>query len=160
MLTRSNVIAFLESLRKTETLDPMHRWIGTYNLFRIYLLRFFKWLYYPDIEPDKRPKPSIVENLARLKRKEKSIYKPSDLWTQQDDLLFLKYCPSKRDNCYHVMSRDLSCRPHEILYRRRLNKNWQKSSFMISVLSLGPTCGFMVLSLGLVYNTRISPIQK
>lgn len=114
MLTRSNVIAFLESLRKTETLDPMHRWIGTYNLFRIYLLRFFKWLYYPDIEPDKRPKPSIVENLARLKRKEKSIYKPSDLWTQQDDLLFLKYCPSKRDKCYHAISRDLSCRPHEI----------------------------------------------
>jgi hypothetical protein len=35
VLTRSNVIAFLESLRKTETQDPMHRWIGTYNLFRI-----------------------------------------------------------------------------------------------------------------------------
>jgi integrase len=93
----------------------MHKWIGTYNLFRIYLLRFFKWLYYQDIEPDKRPKPSVVENLARLKRKEKSIYKPSDLWTQQDDLLFLKYCPSKRDKCYHAISRDLSCRPHEIL---------------------------------------------
>ena len=93
----------------------MHKWIGTYNLFRIYLLRFFKWLYYPDIEPSKRPKPPVVENLAQLKRKEKSIYKPSDLWTQQDDLLFLKYCPSKRDKCYHAISRDLSCRPHEIL---------------------------------------------
>ena len=114
-LTRSNVISFLESLRKTEIQDPMHRWIGTYNLFRIYLLRFFKWLYYPDILPDKRPKPSVVENLAQLKRKEKSIYKPSDLWTQQDDLLFFKYCSSKRDKCYHAMSRDLSCRPHEIL---------------------------------------------
>jgi integrase len=93
----------------------MHKWIGTYNLFRIYLLRFFKWIYYPDIEPGKRPRPSAVENIAQLKRKEKSIYKPSDLWTQQDDLLFLKYCPSKRDKCYHAMSRDLSCRPHEIL---------------------------------------------
>ena len=79
VLTRSNVIAFLDSLRKTETQDPMHRWIGTYNLFRVYLLRFFKWLYYPDIEPNKRPKPTIEENLARLKRKEKSIYKPSDI---------------------------------------------------------------------------------
>jgi hypothetical protein len=59
-LTRSNVIAFLESLRKTETQDPMHKWIGTYNLFRIYLLRFFKWLYYSDIEPDKRPKPCFI----------------------------------------------------------------------------------------------------
>jgi integrase len=57
----------------------------------------------------------VVENIAQLKRKEKSIYKPSDLWTQQDDLLFLKYCPSKRDKCYHAVSRDTSCRPHEIL---------------------------------------------
>jgi integrase len=37
------------------------------------------------------------------------------LWTQQDDLLFLKYCPSARDRCYHAISRDTSCRPHEIL---------------------------------------------
>jgi integrase len=56
-----------------------------------------------------------VENLPQLKRKEKSIYKPSDLWTQQDDLLFLKFCPISRDRLYHVISRDTSCRPHEIL---------------------------------------------
>ncbi len=78
-------------------------------------MRFFKWLYYPDIEPDKRPKPEIVQNIPQLKRKEKSIYKPTDLWTSEDDLLFLKYCPSKRMKCYHAMSRDLSCRPHELL---------------------------------------------
>jgi integrase len=30
-------------------------------------------------------------------------------------LLFLKYCPTKRERCYHAISRDLSCRPHEIL---------------------------------------------
>ena len=113
--TRSSIIAFLDTHRKTETQDPMHKWIGTYNLYRIHLLRFFKWLYYPDIEPSKRSKPAVIENIAELKRKEKSIYKPSDLWTQQDDLLFLKYCPSKRDKCYHAISRDSSCRPHEIL---------------------------------------------
>jgi hypothetical protein len=60
-------------------------------------MRFFKWLYSPDIEPDKRSKPAVIENIPKLKRKEKSIYKPSDLWTQQDDLLFLKYCPTKRE---------------------------------------------------------------
>jgi integrase len=114
-LTRDNIITFLETFRKTETQDPLHKWIGTYNIFRIHLLRFFKWLYYPDIEPDKRSKPLVIENIPKLKRKEKSIYKPSDLWTQQDDLLFLKYCPTKRVKCYHAISRDLSCRPHEIL---------------------------------------------
>jgi integrase/recombinase XerD len=114
-LCRSDIIAFLDTYRKTETQDPLHKWIGTYNIFQIYLLRFFKWLYYPDFGPSKRPKPLVVENLVQLKRKEKSIYKPSDLWSQQDDLLFLKYCPSKRDRCYHAISRDLSCRPHELL---------------------------------------------
>jgi integrase/recombinase XerD len=113
--TRLDIIRFLESHRKTETQDPMHKWIGTYNTYRMHLLRFFKWLYYPDIEPDKRPKPSVIENIAQLKRKEKSIYKPSDLWTQQDDVLFLKYCPAKRERCYHAISRDLSARPHEIV---------------------------------------------
>lgn len=107
-ISRDDIVNFLDSLRKTETQDPMHNWIGTYNTFRIYLMRFFKWLYSPDIEPDRRPKPSVIENIPRLRRKETSIYKPSDLWTQQDDLLFLKYCPSKREmlSCHiqrHIM---------------------------------------------------------
>jgi hypothetical protein len=114
-VTRDDVINFLNSFRRTEAADPLHKWIGTYNLFRIYLLRFFRWLYAPNIEHSKRPKPAIMENIVEQKRKEISIYKPSDLWTPADDLLFLKYCPSKRDKCYHAISRDLSARPHEIL---------------------------------------------
>ena len=53
-----------------------------------------------------------------LKRREQSIYKPTDLWTEEDDILFLRYCPSKRMKCYHAISRDTSCRPHEILKLR------------------------------------------
>ena len=114
-LTRSDILRFLDSFRKTEDQDPLHKWIGTYNIYRIHLLRFFKWLYYPDIEPDNRPKPPIIENIPKLRRKETSVYKPSDLWTQQDDLLFFKYCPTKRERCYHAISRDSSCRPHELV---------------------------------------------
>ena len=83
-------------------------WIGTYNLHSPY-----RWLSYPNMEAKDRPKPPCVENIPQLKRKEESIYKPTDLSTQEDDSLFLKYCPSKRDRCYHAVSRDLSCRPHE-----------------------------------------------
>jgi len=114
-IVRNDIIVFLDGFRKTETQDPMHKWIGSYNTYRVHIIRFFKWLYYPDVEPAKRPKPPILENIPVLRRREKSIYKPSDLWTQKDDLLFLKYCPSKRDRCYHSVSRDLSCRPHELL---------------------------------------------
>jgi integrase len=117
-ITRQEVIAYLDSVRKSETVDHLHKWIGTYNLYGIYFLRFFKWLYYPDVEPNKRAKPPVVDNIPQLKRKEQSIYKPSDLWSQEDDLLFLRYCPSKRMKCYHAMSRDTGCRPHELLKLR------------------------------------------
>ena len=120
-ITRQNVLSYLNSCRKPEEIDPLHKWIGTYNLRRIFLLRFFKWLYNPDIEPGKRPTPDIMRNIPKFKRKEPSIYKPTDLWTKEDDLLFLKYCPSKRDRCYHTMStmsKDMSARPSEILNLR------------------------------------------
>jgi hypothetical protein len=92
-ITKGDILSFLESFGKTDAADPLHKWIGTYNVFRMHLLRFFKWLYSPELEPVKRPKPSLLEYIPKLKRKEKSIYKPSDLWTQQDDLLFLKVLP-------------------------------------------------------------------
>ena len=94
-----DVLLYLDSLRRPEASDTLHKWIGTYNLKRSIIVKFFKWLYYSDIEPTKRPRPKVVENIARLKRKELSIYKPTDLWSQDDDLLFLKYCPNKRDRC-------------------------------------------------------------
>ena len=46
---------------------------------------------------------------------EESIYKPTDLWTEEDDALFYKYCPSSRDRCWHAVSRDTGCRPSELL---------------------------------------------
>jgi integrase len=126
-MTRQDILSFLDSLRKSENSDPQHRWIGTYNYYLSIIVKFFKWLYYPNIEASKRTKPSVVINIPQLKRKEQSIYKPTDLWTSQDDLLFLKYCPSKRIKCYHMVSRDLSCRPHEIL-RLRIKDIFFKST--------------------------------
>jgi integrase len=126
-LTRDDVMQFLDSLRKTEESDPLHKWIGTYNIYRVLFIRFFKWLHYPDIEQKKRPKPSVIENIPLLKRREQSIYKPSDLWTIEDDRIFLKYCPSTREKCYHMISRDLSCRPHEILKLRLKDIHFKNS---------------------------------
>jgi integrase/recombinase XerD len=87
------------------------------------LIRFFKWLHFPAEDSSKKRnelsalerKPECIMGIPKLRRKEISCYKPSDLWTQEDDLLFLKWVTNKRDRCYHTMSRDLSARPHEIL---------------------------------------------
>jgi integrase/recombinase XerD len=124
-ITRQDILAFLDSYRKTDASDPLHKWIGTYNLYIMIITPFFKWLYYPELERKARPKPACVANIPTLRRKEKSIYKPADLWTQADDLLFLKYCPSKRDRCYHAISRDLSARPDEIINLRRGDVNFK-----------------------------------
>jgi hypothetical protein len=92
MITRDDVVAFLDSLRRSEVADPLHKWIGTYNLYRIFLFRFFKWLHAPPgVDSKSRPTPPILQNIPKQKRKEISIYKPTDMWLAADDLLFLKY---------------------------------------------------------------------
>lgn len=73
-----------------ETQDPNHKWIGTYNLNLVIITTFFKWFFYPNTEAKERPKPKVIQNVKRLGRKEKSTYKPNDMWTQDDDILFLK----------------------------------------------------------------------
>lgn len=113
-MDKHDILLFLNSKRKSDHEDPLHSWIATYNLYIVTLGRFFKWLYHPRLSPNERVKPSCID-IPKLKRKEQSVYKPTDMWTQDDDLLFLKYCPSKRDRCYHAISRDSSCRPHELL---------------------------------------------
>lgn len=114
-MKRDDIIAYLDGVRRSDQEDPMHKWIGTYNTYLACITRFFKWIYHPTAGRKDRSKPKVVENIPSLKRREQSIYKPSDLWSTEDDLLFLKWCPSKRDRCYHAVSRDLSARPHEIL---------------------------------------------
>jgi Phage integrase, N-terminal SAM-like domain len=103
-VTREDIVSFLNSLRKNDSHDPNHKWIGTYNLYLVIISTFFKWFFYPTTEPKERLKPEVIQNLKRLKRKEKFAYKPTDMWTQDDDVLFLKYCHSKRDRCYHAIS--------------------------------------------------------
>jgi integrase len=80
---------------------------------------FFKWLYNPD-EPDNRKRitPPCMRGIKRLPRQEKSPFKPSDLWNTEEHGVFLKYCPSKRDVCYHAMANDTSARPSELLNLR------------------------------------------
>jgi integrase/recombinase XerD len=122
-MTRDDLLSYLDKCRKPENEDPLHKWIGSYNTKLVVLCRFFKWLHYPDVDDQKRrnelsaleKKPNCIMGIKRLKRKEISCYKPSDLWSQEDDLLFLKWVTNKRDRCYHTMARDLSARPHEIL---------------------------------------------
>jgi site-specific recombinase XerD len=50
-ITKDDVTSYLSSLRRSETDDPCHRWIGTYNTRQMVLSKFFRWLYNQD-EPN------------------------------------------------------------------------------------------------------------
>jgi integrase len=137
-ITRDDFISFLNTFRKPEPIDPLHKWIGTYNHLLMVIAKFFRWLYDPSSPINERKKPAVIENLKKLPRREKSIYKPTDLWTQEDDQLFLKYCPSKRERCYHMIAKDTACRPHEILGLRikdivfKMSNNRQYAEVMVN----------------------------
>ena len=45
LITRDDIIDYLNSLRNTESLDPTHKWIGTYNTRQMILSKFFRWYY-------------------------------------------------------------------------------------------------------------------
>ena len=44
-MTRDDVLFYLDKCRKTESEDPLHKWIGSYNTKLVVLSRFFKWLH-------------------------------------------------------------------------------------------------------------------
>ena len=51
-MNQDDVLLYLDSrCRKPESADTQHKWVTTYNHRLVCFIRFFKWLYSPDIEP-------------------------------------------------------------------------------------------------------------
>ncbi|HEX5185574.1 MAG TPA: tyrosine-type recombinase/integrase [Nitrososphaeraceae archaeon] len=115
-MTKEDILEYLNSLRKSSNEDATHRWIGSYNGRQAVFLKFFKWLHFGN-EPDfrKRDIPECILGIKKLNRIEKTPYKSTDIWDAREHALFLKYCPSKRDRCFHSVAIDMSARPGEIL---------------------------------------------
>jgi integrase len=115
-MSRENILHYLNSGKKSLEQDKAQRWIGSYNNRQMILLKFFKWLYNPnEVDTRQRETPKCMHGIKQLRRQDKTAYKPSDMWYPKESSIFLIYCPSKRDRCYHAMATDTSCRPHELL---------------------------------------------
>ena len=95
-ITQEDIFSYLDTIRKTENEDPLHKWVGTYNISIIKILSFFRWLYQPLLHSNDRSTPEFLNNLRCIKRKEKTTLSAKDLWTTEEDALFLKYCPDKK----------------------------------------------------------------
>jgi integrase len=116
LMTKQEILSYLDGLRRPITQDANQRWIASYNARQMILNKFFKWLYNPD-EPDqqKRIVPPCMHGVKKIPQKQKSRYRHIDLWDSREHAIFLKYCPDPRDQCYHAIAIDSSARPHEIL---------------------------------------------
>ena len=82
-MTKQDILEYLNSLRKSPIEDPENRWIGTYNGRQMILLKFFKWLYYPEEDYRRRLTPICMQGVRKLPRKKKPLYKPSDIGKQE-----------------------------------------------------------------------------
>lgn len=74
-MTKTDILSYLNTLRKPVSNDPTHRSVGTYNGRQMVFMKFFRWLYIPD-EPDhrKRITPQCMVGVKGLPRREKSPY--------------------------------------------------------------------------------------
>lgn len=102
---QGKTLDFQTSLCRSEEADPLHKWVGTYNQFLQVLKPFYKWLYAPEQEGKIRKLPPILEGINQLHRKEVPTYTAKDMWSDEDDQLFLKYCENPLIRLCHTMSR-------------------------------------------------------
>ena len=47
-MIKQDILNYLNGLRKPESIDPTHSWIGSYNIRQMIFLKFFRWLYNSD----------------------------------------------------------------------------------------------------------------
>ena len=125
-MTKQDILDHLNTFRKSSNNNNNssnnyndNKWIGTYNFRQMIFSKFFKWLYNPDEPISKnRQTPACMIGIKKLPRKIQSRYNPSDIWDPREHSIFLKYCPFKRDKCYHAIANDTSARLHELLNLR------------------------------------------
>ena len=65
-MNKNDIVSFLDSYRKSETEDPLHKWISTYNIRFQILFKFFKWLYNSEYNGSKTVSiPPIMNSIKR-----------------------------------------------------------------------------------------------
>lgn len=80
-LAAQDVELYLQSHQKPKYQDPKQRWISTHNMRAVTSIKFFRWLYYPDLPAKNRPKPDIIKNVVAYQKPEATNVEAKDLWT-------------------------------------------------------------------------------
>ena len=92
-LHRKISFSYLDTIRKTENEDPLHKWIGTYNISVIKIISFFRWFYQPTLHSNDRSTPEFLNNLRCIKRKEKTTFSAKDVMDNRRGRLISQILP-------------------------------------------------------------------
>src|SRR5215213_2263921 len=132
-MSREDIFSYLNSLKKDNndnnsgwsnnnkgaSTAAYKSWISTYNQRASVISKFFKWSTQPDLKPKERQMPPMLRGLTtHFTNKEKTPVQARDLWSEQDNAIFMKYCEDARLACYHMIAHDTGARPSEILALR------------------------------------------
>ena len=124
ILSKEQVISFLETKRKSTDCDPEMKWITTWNHYLNRLRFFFRWFhnryvkkYSESVSEIDWETPAIVK-IKGKKSKRVSPYAESDIWDLEELKILIKYEPFKRNKAAIALMWDLNARNHEITLLR------------------------------------------
>jgi integrase len=122
-ITSVDLTNYINSYQKEREEDPKQSWIATQRTLGLPLLKFFKWLAYPNLTAQERKRiprdkyPAMLQGFVlQTKKGSKTPVENKDIWDDKDTAIFLKYCTDKpRLQFYHALANQTSARPGEVL---------------------------------------------
>jgi hypothetical protein len=124
-----DIIAFLDTRKKTKEEDPAQKWITTWNDYLRRIKIFYRWYYNTKILKtiannifDSRNwvNPDFI-NIPKKKTKRLSPYSETEIWEKEELQLVIKYESNKRNKAILALLWDLNARNHEITLLRIKN---------------------------------------
>ncbi len=124
--TRDQIILYLNTKIKDNSIDPDKRWITTWNHFLNRLKLFFRWLHnyhvkqtltHSSVHDAPVDEDWITPNFIKIKQKQTkriSPYSETEIWEKEELLTIIKYEPVLRNKAIIALMWDLDARPHEI----------------------------------------------
>ncbi len=112
---KEQILAFLDTKKKSIEQDPDQRWITTWNHYLNRIKLFFRWVAneHKDVPISDWETP-VFAQIKEQKSKRESPYSQNQIWEQEELLGIIKYEPEIRNKAILTLCWDLDARNHEI----------------------------------------------
>jgi integrase/recombinase XerD len=122
----NDIIAFLDTRRKTKNEDLEQKWITTWNDYLWRIKIFYRGYYNTKIlknnifDSHNWTSPDFI-NVPKKKTKRLSPYSESEIWEKDELYFIIKYETNKRNKAILALLWDLNARNHELTL---LDRKW------------------------------------